>query len=70
MNPRSLVKLTPEDQLTVQRWTRRLGAVYGAVLVMLVLIIAAAPRQKPEIASSRSAPDSTAAAMVDSRSTP
>ena len=45
MNPRSFpFKLTPEDRLTIRRWKWRLAAVYGAVLLILGLIVTAAPR--------------------------
>ena len=43
MDLKSYAKLTPEDQLTIRNWQRRIGAVYGAVLLFLVLIVAAGP---------------------------
>ncbi len=71
MDPRSFpLKLTPEDRHTMATWKWRLAAVHGSVLVVLVLIIAAAPRHKSEIASTGGAPELSAAAMVDGRATP
>ena len=54
MGPRSFVKLTPEDQLTIRKWKWRVAIVYGAVLSFLVLIVAAGPYTKTDTASSLS----------------
>jgi hypothetical protein len=52
MNPRSFpFKLTPEDRLTIRTWKWRLAAVYGAVLLILALIVTAAPRHEPDSAN-------------------
>ena len=52
MDPRSLpFKLTPEDHHTIQKWKWGLAAVYGAALLVLALIVAAAPYTKTETAS-------------------
>jgi hypothetical protein len=40
MDPRLFPKF--EDQLTTEKWKRRLSFVYGAVLLFLVLIVATA----------------------------
>ena len=52
MGPRSFAKLTPEDQLTIRKWKWRIGIVYGAVLLFLVLIVAAGPYTSTNTASS------------------
>jgi hypothetical protein len=46
-------KLTSEDQLTIQNWKWGLTAVYGTVLLVLVLMVAAGPYTKTETANSR-----------------
>jgi hypothetical protein len=52
MNPRSFrFKLTPEDRLTIRRWKWRLAAVYGAVLLILGLIVTATPQHEPDNAN-------------------
>jgi len=63
MGPRSFAKLTPEDQLTIRKWNWRV-AVYGAVLLFLVLIVAAGPHTKTDTASSRSEHDFSAATLA------
>ena len=63
MGPRSFAKLTPEDQLTIRKWNWRV-AVYGAVLLFLVLIVAAGPYTKTDTASSRSEHDFSAATLA------
>ena len=44
-------KFTSEDHLTIQKWKWGLAAVYGAALLVLVLIAAAGPYTKTETAS-------------------
>ena len=53
MDPRSFPfnKLTPADHLTIRKWKWGVGAVYGAALLVLVLIVAAGPYTKTETAS-------------------
>ena len=53
MHPKSYGKLTPEDDLTIRKWKWRLAAVYGAMLLFLVLIVAAGPYTSTDTASSR-----------------
>ena len=53
MHPKSYAKLTPEDDLTIRKWKWRLAAVYGAILLFLVLIVAAGPYTSTNTASSR-----------------
>jgi hypothetical protein len=45
------LKLTPEDHLAIQKWKWGVGAVYGAALLVLVLIVAAGSYTKTEPAS-------------------
>ena len=42
-------KLTAEDHLVIKKWKWRAGAVYGAVLLVLVLIVASGPYTKTEL---------------------
>ena len=53
MDPRSFPfnKLTPEDHLTIRKWKWGVGAVCGAALLVLALIVAAGPYTKTETAS-------------------
>jgi hypothetical protein len=68
MNPRSLpLKLTAEDRHTIEKWRWSLAAVYGAILLLLVLIVAAAPYTKTDTASSRTDPEVHSAAIADWR---
>ncbi|HEY2183605.1 MAG TPA: hypothetical protein VGH39_01315 [Xanthobacteraceae bacterium] len=62
-------KLTAEDRLLIKKWKWRVGAVYAAVLLMLVLIVVAAPytRTTTEIAKSGNEPVLSSAAMADRR---
>jgi hypothetical protein len=43
-------KLTAEDHLVIKKWKWRAGAAYGAVLLVLVLIVAAGPYTGTEVA--------------------
>jgi hypothetical protein len=52
MDPKSFAKLTPEDELKIRKWKWRLAAVYGAILLFLVLIGAAGPYTSTNTASS------------------
>ena len=52
MDPKSFAKLRPEDDLTIRKWKWRLAAVYGAILLFLVLIVAAGPYTSTNTASS------------------
>jgi len=52
MDPKSFAKLTLEDDLTIRKWKWRLAAVYGAILLFLVLIVAARPYTSTNTASS------------------
>ena len=68
MDPRSFpFKLTSEDQLTIQNWKWGLTAVYGAVLLVLVLMVAAGPYTKTETANSRIEHGFSAATIADPR---
>ena len=68
MNPRSLpLKLTAEDRHTIEKWRWSLAAVYGAILLLLVLVVAAAPYTKTDTASSRTDPEVHSAAIADRR---
>jgi len=64
MGPRSFAKLTPEDQLTIRKWKWSVAIVYGAVLLFVVLMVAAGPYTKTDIASSRSEHDFSAATLA------
>ena len=64
MHPKSYAKLTPEDELTIRKWKWRLAAVYGAILLFLVLIVAAGPYTSTNIASSRIEPSAIAQVRV------
>ena len=46
-------KLTAEDHRTIEKWRWSLAAVYGAVLLVLVLMVVAGPYTKTETANSR-----------------
>ena len=71
MDFRSLpFKLTAEDRRTVGNWRWSLATVYGAALLMLVLIVAAAPytktdNAKTDTASSRIDPGVSSAAIAE-----
>ena len=69
MGPRSSfpLKLTSEDRLTIQKWKWGLATVYGAVLLVLVLIVAAGPYTKTETANSRIEHGFSAATIADPR---
>ena len=60
-------KPTAEDRRTIEKWRWSLAAVYGAVLLMLVLIVAAAPYTKTDTANSRIEHGFSAAAIADPR---
>ena len=51
MDSKAFAKLTSEDHLTIRKWNWRLAAVYGAVLVFLILTVAAGPFTKTDTAS-------------------
>jgi hypothetical protein len=63
-------KPTDEDRLTIRKWKWRFAGVYGAVLLMLALMVAALPRHKPDTASNSSAAGLSAARIIDGRATP
>jgi len=60
-------KLTSEDRLTIQKWKWGLAAVYGAALLVLVLIVAAGPYTKTETASTPIEHGFSAATIADPR---
>jgi hypothetical protein len=60
-------KLTSEDHLTIQKWTWGFAALYGAVLLVLVLMVAAGPYTKTETANSRIEHGFSAATIADPR---
>jgi hypothetical protein len=62
-------KLTAEDRIIISRWKLRVAAVYGAILLVLVLIVASGPytRTETETAKNRAAPDISAAALGKGR---
>jgi hypothetical protein len=64
------LKLTPEDDLLIQKWKWRLAAVYGAILLMLILIVAAAPYTKTDAAKSGGEAAFSSAAIPDQLSAP
>jgi hypothetical protein len=67
MNLRSRpFKLTAEDHRTIEKWRWSLAAVYGAVLLVLVLMVVAGPYTKTETANSRIEHGFSAATIVDS----
>ena len=71
LDPRSFnFKPTPEDRQTMEKWKWRLAGVYGAALLFMALMVAAAPHHKSEIAGDRSAPGSSVAAVMDGWPTP
>ena len=44
-------RLTPEDHYVISKWKWRLGIAYGAILLVLVLVMVANPnRQRGDIA--------------------
>ena len=63
-DPRSFPNLTLEDHLTTQKWKWRLAVVYGTVLLFLVLIVAAGPHTRTEIANRGIEHGFSAAAMI------
>ena len=63
-DPRSFPNLTFEDHLTTQKWKWRLAVVYGTVLLFLVLIVAAGPHTRTEIANRGIEHGFSAAAMI------
>jgi hypothetical protein len=68
MDPRSFpFKLTSKDHPTIQEWKWGLAAVYGAVLLVLALIVAAGPYTKTETANSRIEHGFSAATIADPR---
>jgi hypothetical protein len=68
MNRRSYpYEPSAEDQLVVKKWKCRMGALYGAVLLVLVLIAAAAPYTKTDIAKRGDDPAFSFVAMENSR---
>ena len=69
MGPRSSfpLKLTSEDRLTIQKWKWGLATVYGAVLLVLVLIVAAGPYTKTETANIRIEHGFSTATIADPR---
>jgi hypothetical protein len=70
MNPRSFpFKLTPEDRVTIRMWKWRLAAVYGTALVVLALMVAVAPRDKPDSANSAIASSLPSGAIAGGRPT-
>ena len=60
-------KLTPEDHLLINKWKWRVGAVYGAVLLVLVLIVAAAPYTRTEVAKRGGDPALSSASIANNR---
>jgi hypothetical protein len=59
------LELTPEDHLLIQEWKWRLAAVYGAILLMLILIVVAAPYTKTDVAKSAGEAAFSSAAIAD-----
>ena len=68
MNLRSLpFKHMAEDRRTIEKWRWGLAAVYGAILLLLVLLIVAAPYTKTETADSSIYPGVSSAATSATR---
>ena len=58
-------KLTVEDRLIISRWKWRIGAAYGAILLVLVLVMFANPnRNRNQIANDASARGFSAASVA------
>lgn len=64
MDSKSFAKLTSEDHLTIRKWKWSLAAIYGAVLLFLVVIVAAGAYTKTDTASSRIEHGSSAATLA------
>jgi hypothetical protein len=60
-------RLTVEDHHLIKKWKWRVGAVYGAVLLVLVMIVAAGPYTKTEVAKGVGDSVFSSAALEDSR---
>jgi hypothetical protein len=63
-------KLTAEDHLVIKKWKWRAGAVYGAVLLVVVLIVASGPYTKTEVAKRGRDLTFSSSAMAYSRFAP
>jgi hypothetical protein len=63
-------KLTAEDHLVIKKWKWRAGAIYGAVLLVLVLIVASGPYTKTEVAKGGGDLTFSSSAMAYSRFAP
>jgi hypothetical protein len=59
-------KLAAEDHLLIKKWKWGVGAVYAAVLLVLVLMVAAAPYTRTEVAKSGGDPAFSSAEMANS----
>src|SRR5258708_23030160 len=59
-------KLTAEDHLLIKKWKGGVGAVYAAVLLVLVLMVAAATYTRTEVAMSGGGPALSPAEMATS----
>lgn len=64
------LKLAPEDDLLIKKWKWRLAVVYGAILLMLILIVAAAPYTKTDVAKSGGEAAFSSASIPDRLSVP
>ena len=60
-------KLTAEDHRVIKKWKWRVGALYGAVLLVLVLIAASGPYTRTEVAKGGGDPTFSSAAVANSR---
>jgi hypothetical protein len=61
-------KPTSEDLLVIQKWKWRLAALYGAILLILVVFVfAGRSPQRTEIATDPSSPSLSAAALAGNR---
>ena len=64
MHPRSFPSLTPKNHLAAQKWNWHLALVCGTVVLFLVVMVAAGPYTRAEIAARNIERGFSAAAMI------
>jgi hypothetical protein len=57
-------KLTPEDRVIISRWKVRVGMVYGAVLIALLLFVVRPSHQSTEIVKATAIPGFAPASLM------